>query len=116
MRHEPSSEMRHAAAVRLMQRVEAITRQARVTEVVPAPGDIPSSLADRHLIDELEALRLASYAPLKRCQDGYFRPRQDSQGVTHHTTVQRLIDKGLMEWGNSCRSFVLLTEEGKRGQ
>jgi hypothetical protein len=113
MRYEPSSEVRHAAAVRLMQRVEAITKQAMVTEIVPAPGDIKSSLADRHLIDELEALRLARYAPLKRHHDGYFRPRRDSQGVTHHTTVQRLIDKGLMKFGNSCKSFVILTEAGK---
>ena len=115
MKYEPSSEVRHAAALRLMQRVEAITKQAKEMEIVPMPGDIKSSLADRHLIDELEALRLAQYAPLKRHHDGYFRPRRDSQGVTHHTTVQRLIDKGLMEYGNSCRSFVMLTEEGKRG-
>jgi hypothetical protein len=115
MKYEPSSQARRAAALRLMQRVEAITKQAMVKEIVPMLGDVKSSLADRHLIDELEALRLARYAPLKRGQDGYFRPRQDAQGVTHHTTIQRLIDKGLMEYGNSCRSFVLLTEEGKRG-
>ena len=115
MRYEPSSEVRHAAALRLMQRVEAITRQAMVREIVPAPGDVKSSLADRHLIDELEALRLARNTPLKRCPDGYFRRRHDGQGVAHFTTIQRLIDKGLMEYGNSCRSFVMLTEEGKRG-
>jgi hypothetical protein len=115
MKYEPSSEVRHAAALRLMQRVEAITKQAKEMEIVPMPGDIKSSLADRHLIDELEALRLAQYGPLKRGTDGYFRPRSDSQGVTHYTTVQRLIDKGLMKFGNSCRSFVVtLTEEGKR--
>jgi hypothetical protein len=115
MRYEPSSEVRHAAAMRLMQRVEAITKQALVKEIVPAPGDIKSSLADRHLIDELEGLRLAQSGPLKRSTDGYFRYRGDSSGMTHYTTVQRLIDKGLMEYGNSCRSFVMLTEEGKRG-
>jgi hypothetical protein len=114
MRHEPSSEVRHAAAMRLMQRVEAITKQARV-EIVPSPGDIRSSLADRHLIDELEGIRLAQHGPLKRSTDGYFRLRNDSQGMAHHTTIQRLINKGLMEYGNSCRSFVMLTEEGKRG-
>jgi hypothetical protein len=116
MRYEPSSEVRRAAALRLMQRVEAITKQTRVREIVPAPGDIRSSLEDRHLIDELEALRFAQHSPLKRCPDGYFRPRRvDGLGAAHHTTVQRLLNKGLMEYGNSCRSFVMLTEEGKRG-
>ena len=115
MRYEPSSEVRRAAALRLMQRVEAITRATKVREIVPAPGDVRSSLEDRHLIDELEAIRLAQYAPLKRSTDGYFRPRSDSQGVAHHTTIQRLLNKGLMEYGNSCRSFVMLTKEGKRG-
>jgi hypothetical protein len=114
MKYEPSSEVRHAAATRLMQRVEAITKQARIVEVVPLAGDRSTSLADRHLIDELEGLRMAERGPLRRSPDGYFRGRKDSHGGVHYTAINRLIDKGLMAWGNSCRSYAVLTEEGKR--
>jgi hypothetical protein len=115
MKHEPASKARHDAALRLMQRVEAITKQARA-EIVPAPGDVKASLADRHLLDELEALRLAEYGAMRRGPDGYFKLRdRDSQGGAHHTTIQRLIDKGLLKYGNSVRTFVVLTESGRGG-
>ena len=59
MKYEPSSEVRHAAAMQLMERVDRLMKAERVVEHVPVAGDPPpgrSFLAEQRAAEEFDVL------------------------------------------------------------
>lgn len=120
MRYEPSSEVRHAAAMRLMERVDRLMKGERVMEHVPVPGDPPpgrSVLAERQASEEFDVLRLASGGPLRaygleqgnmfcRAKLAMDHNCAKTKTMVKRAVIMRLVDKGLMRWINSSRTAV----------
>ena len=62
-----------------------------------------------------KVLALASPA-LRRdvaCPTLFRQAKQVSKHRVSQGTIERLIDEGLLRWGNASRTFVLLTERGR---
>lgn len=125
MKFDPASDMRQSAAIRLMQRANAMERSKRV-QVVPAPGEPdPARLANarriREQIDqEHAALLIARSAPaLKRDrgQSNTFRPAPRVQPIAKvdGKTVNRLICEDKMRWVNDAHTAVVITDKGRGG-
>jgi hypothetical protein len=120
MRYEPSSEVRQAAAMRLMERVDRLMKAERI-EHVPVPGDPPpgrSVLAERERFEEQLVLGMASGGPLRVygseqanlfCQAKYVDPKKKT--MVPRAVIMRLIDKGFMRWINNSRTAVELVRD-----
>ena len=119
MRYEPSSEVRHAAAMRLMQRVERLMEAERVAVPVAFVGDPPpgrSILAEREVFEEVQALLLAEDGPLRtHGQDNmFFRAKLvagKKKTMINRAVIKHLISKGKMRWINSAKTAVELVRD-----
>ena len=119
MRYEPSSEVRHAAAMRLMERVERLVKAERVAVPVPFAGDPPpgrSILAEREVFEEVQALLLAEDGPLRtHGQDNmFFRAKLvagKKKTMINRAVIKHLISKGKMRWINSAKTAVELVRD-----
>ena len=125
MKYEPSSEVRHAAAMQLMERVDRLMKAGRIVEHGPVAGDPPpgrSFLAEQRAAEEFDVLRLASGGPLRAygLEQGNMFCRA-KLAMDHHSAkaktmvkravIMRLVDKGLMRWINSSRTAVELVHD-----
>jgi hypothetical protein len=124
MKYEPASKARHDAALRLMQRVEAITKRTRV-EPVPTQDEIDK--AERRsregeapcaLINQFEILALAAaYPSLKRVGNNgahfVVSPSTHEKDLISGRAVRQLVELGLLAWVNEAHTAVVLTESGR---
>jgi hypothetical protein len=121
MKYEPASIARSELARRITARATAAMRETKV--IVAAPGEPPpgqSALDRLQQFDEQRALAVASKCPaLRQTNHGGFNmfvaAKHSHCGDTsvHRHVIQRLVDKQLMEWGNSAHSFAILTQRGR---
>jgi hypothetical protein len=66
-------------------------------------------------MSDRKVLALASPA-LRRdvaCPTLFRQAKRVNKHRVSQRTVERLIDKGLLRWGNASRTFVVLTEQGR---
>jgi len=120
MRYEPSSEVRHAAAMRLMERVSRLVKAERIAVPVAFVGDPPpgrSVLAEREVFEEVQALLLAEDGPLRTNGSGdnmFFRAKLvagKKKTMINRAVIKHLISKGKMRWINSAKTAVELVRD-----
>jgi hypothetical protein len=119
MRYEPSSEVRHAAAMRLMQRVESLMKAELVAVPVAFVGDPPpgrDALAERHVFEEVQALLLAEDGPLRTAgsDNMFFRAKLTAgkkKTMINRAVIAHLIRKGKMRWINSSHTACELVHD-----
>jgi hypothetical protein len=121
---QPSA-VRQSAAIRLMQRVDAMQVAPRL-ERVPVPGDPPpgkSALDRQREFEEQRAIVMCLKAKaLRQARDGnrngFVAARRINELSTiqggdmdiHRSVIQRLVDKGQMRWVNSAHSAAVLVD------
>lgn len=121
MQHESASKARSELARRITERA---ARMVETRVVVPAPGEPEqgqSALDRQREAEEQRALFLGHKSPaFRQVTHGNFNtfiivkcPHWHGDTKTDRTVIQRLVDKGLMEWVNSCHSAAVLTDRGR---
>ena len=55
---------------------------------------------------------IARAAARRRCPVPFRQARRRNKRRVPQETVERLIDEGLLRWGNLSRTFVVVTERG----